>query len=66
MTDELSKKFHGVGIGPLSKILAVKLIVDCTLELHAFLPFWHFENAILNEGSPTISNLSKRLHPRAH
>ena len=26
MTVELSKKFHGVGIGPLSKILAVKSI----------------------------------------
>ena len=24
MTGELSKNFHGVGIGPLSKILAVK------------------------------------------
>ena len=24
MTGELSKKFHGVGIGPLSKILTVK------------------------------------------
>ena len=24
MTSELSKNFHGVGIGPLSKILAVK------------------------------------------
>ena len=24
MTDKLSKNFHGVGIGPLSKILAVK------------------------------------------
>jgi hypothetical protein len=24
MTDELSKNIHGVGIGPLSKILAVK------------------------------------------
>ena len=26
MTGELSKNFHGVGIGPLSKILAVKRI----------------------------------------
>ena len=25
MTFELSKNFHGVGIGPLSKILAVKI-----------------------------------------
>jgi hypothetical protein len=25
MTGQLSKNFHGVGIGPLSKILAVKL-----------------------------------------
>ena len=29
MTGELSKKFHGVGIGPLSKILAVKLSFLC-------------------------------------
>jgi hypothetical protein len=28
MTDRLSKNFHGVGIGPLSKILAVKGIRD--------------------------------------
>ena len=25
MTGKLSKNFHGVGIGPLSKILAVKI-----------------------------------------
>ena len=25
MTGELSKNFHGVGIGPLSKILAIKI-----------------------------------------
>ena len=28
MTGELSKKFHGVGIGPLSNILAVKIKKD--------------------------------------
>ena len=27
MTGELAKNFHGVGIGPLSKILAVKVII---------------------------------------
>ena len=27
MTGKLSKNFHGVGIGPLSKILAVKRLV---------------------------------------
>ena len=27
MTYELSKKFHGVGIGPLSKILAVNCLL---------------------------------------
>ena len=30
MTGKLSKNFHGVGIGPLSKIYAVKYY--CTLE----------------------------------
>ena len=28
MTGELSKKFYGAGIGPLSKILAVKRKID--------------------------------------
>ena len=28
MTGELSKNFHGVGIGPLSKILAIKTLPD--------------------------------------
>ena len=31
MTGGLSKNFHGVGVGPLSKILAVKgVILNCT------------------------------------
>ena len=30
MTGELSKKFHGVGIGPLSKILTVKVLTSIT------------------------------------
>ena len=33
MTGKLSKNFHGVGIGPLSKILAVKY--DATMLLVA-------------------------------
>jgi hypothetical protein len=30
ITGELSKNFHGVGIGPLSNILAVKSRFNCT------------------------------------
>jgi hypothetical protein len=38
MTGELSKNFHGVGIGPLSKILDVKITAMCiTMELRNFL-----------------------------
>ena len=32
MTFELSKNFHGVGIGPLSKILAVKSLPESMEE----------------------------------
>ena len=32
MTGKLSKNFHGVGIGPLSKILAVNVVVKEYLE----------------------------------
>ena len=35
MTGGLSKKFHGVGIGPLSKILAVKDFCEST-SLHGY------------------------------
>ena len=36
MTGRLSKNFHGVGIGPLSKILAVKLSpIHATLSLES-------------------------------
>jgi hypothetical protein len=41
MTGELSKKFHGVGIGPLSTILAVKR---------------HSENLILMDYVITVSH----------
>ena len=36
MTGKLSKNFHGVGIGPLSNILAVKYSVIFSCILHGF------------------------------
>ena len=33
MTGKLSKNFHGVGIGPLSNILAVKVIITVSVLL---------------------------------
>ena len=36
MTGRLSKHFHGVGIGPLSKILAVKVLIVFVEEIKQF------------------------------
>ena len=51
MTGELSKKFHGVGIGPLSKILAVnrtvRLIESAEYVLHSAY-YIHYSGAAYN------------------
>ena len=62
MTGKLSKNFHGGGIGPLSKIYAVKYIPICKISKYCFLNsqnFWKWTNA-----NPMIffSRVTKRFH----
>ena len=53
MTGELSKNFHGVGIGPLSKILAVKGIWPSFL---VWSPPWKYASSVKNKQNFQFSN----------
>ena len=67
MTGELSKNFHGVGIGPLSKILAVKVkaIFSCLVTLYKwsspfFSPFFEKKKSILKKSKSLEGLVSVR------
>ena len=47
MTGKLSKNFHGVGIGPLSNILAVKVVVEeLTRNCHKMATYYFVKKKI--------------------
>ena len=46
MTGRLSKNFHGVGIGPLSKILAVKTLLEFFALEHNAYKAKHFRSVL--------------------
>ena len=59
MTGQLSKNFHGVGIGPRSKILAVKFSGSGSELISNFFPDPNFRLALLHGEL----NVGKKMFP---